>query len=425
MTAMGPTVRFGSFDAELAWRPTHLAQLPAGPGRANGASAAMDELLAAGCDPGDVLLTGAPMAPALVEALAAAKITFRPQAVPGPPQSAVEARIADLDEGWLQVSGWPATVYAVLPDTASAVAALGLRAALPQAEVAARINSKTWSNDFAQRRALPGTASVARSPEQVRRLVAEVGAAGAVVKDPYGVSGRGALRITTPRILDTVLRYLQGQVSRGAEVELLVQPYLDAAFDFSTHFTVGQTGNVDWLGVQMVDNDAFAYRGSGPVPDGVAYLGGDAHRALVADLAAALFAEDYTGPVCVDGMALRDGTIVPILEVNARHSMGWLNLRLDRRAQAVGLRSWLRCRSGTVSVDDPADRLTAALAAGGWLFDGERPGVLPLGTRTLTRPRGRLFYGVFAADPEQMRVLDAVVGAALGDALNPTADAPA
>ncbi|GAA2195436.1 ATP-grasp domain-containing protein [Micromonospora lupini] len=416
------TVHFGSFDAEAAWRPEDLAGLPAGPtaGGSRGRRG-MDELLAVGCAPGDLLLTAEPMEEALVEALSAAGIAPRVAAVPGPRDDTVEERLASAGGTSLPgMSGWAAAFYAVRPDTSVAVHRLGLRAAVPAVEVVARVNSKVWSNDLVRDAGLPGAAVLATTPGEVRRLAQDT-PGDVVLKDPYGVAGRGALRVTTPRMLDTVVRHLERQVARGARVELLVQPLFEEASSFSTHIEVDPSGAMRWWGVQHVDNAEFAYRGSGPLPaDQHAILDTSAHREVIARVGTALAAEGYTGPACVDGLRLRDGTLVPVLEVNARRSMGLLNLHLDGRARAVGLRSWLRCRTTPVRPGDTVGRLVSALDDAKLLFRGDGPGVLPLASGTLTPPRGRLFFAVFAPDDATRVALEAQVG----DALVATAGAP-
>ncbi|MEV4825906.1 hypothetical protein [Micromonospora sp. NPDC049274] len=408
---MSGTVHFGSFDAEAVWRPEDLAGLPAAPtaGGSRGRRG-MDELLAVGCAPGDLLLTAEPMDEALVEALAVAGIAPRVAAVPGHPDSTVEERLAAAGGTSLPaVSGWAAAFYAVRPDTSVAVRRLGLRAVVPAVEVVARVNSKVWSNDLVRDAGLPGGAVLATTPAQVRRLVRDA-QGDVVLKDPYGVAGRGALRVTTPRMLDTVVRHLERQVARGARVELLVQPLFEEASSFSTHVEVDPGGVVRWRGVQHVDNAEFAYRGSGPLPaDQHASLDTSAHREAITRVGTALAAEGYSGPVCVDGLRLHDGTVVPVLEVNARRSMGLLNLHLDRRARAVGLRSWLRCRPTPVRPGDTVARLVSAFADAKLLFRGTDPGVLPLASGTLTPPRGRLFLAVFAPDDACRIALEAQV----------------
>ncbi|WP_422736005.1 hypothetical protein ACN263_20590 [Micromonospora sp. WMMD729] len=406
---MSGSVHFGSFDAEAAWRPADLAGLPAGPAAAG--ARGMDDLLAAACEPGDLLLTAEPMDETLAETLAAAGIAPRVVPVPGPPGTTVEERLASAGSAGLPpVAGWAAAYYAVRPDTAEAVRRLGLAGPVPAVDVVARVNSKTWSNDLVREAGLPGAAALATSPAQVRRLVRDA-PGDVVLKDPYGVAGRGALRVTSPRMLDTVVRHLERQTARGARVELLVQHLFDVAASFSTHVALDPAGVLRWWGVQHVDDDGFAYRGSGPLrADHLAALDTDAHSEAIARVGAALAAQGYHGPVCVDGLRLRDGTVVPVLEVNARRSMGLVNLHLDRRARTVGLRSWLRCRSTPVRADGALARLVSALDGAGLLFRGDRPGVLPLAAHPLTPPRGRLFFAVFASDDTDRVALDARVG---------------
>jgi hypothetical protein len=62
--------------------------------------------------------------------------------------------------------------------------------------------------------------------------------------------------------------------------------------------------------------------------------------------------------------------------------------------------------SSAADADDPAARLVDRLRTDGLLYSGERAGVLPLASGTLDRPRGRLFYAVFAAHEEQMRAIE-------------------
>ncbi|PZV92689.1 hypothetical protein SAMN05443287_108172 [Micromonospora phaseoli] len=409
---MTATVHFGSFDAEAAWRPADLARLPASPAvGGNRGNRCLDQLLAVGCAPGDLLLTAEPMDDGLVEVLAAAGIAPRIVAVPGPEDATVEERLATLgDVGLPQVRGWAAAVYSVRPETSAAVQRLGLVATLPTAEVTARVNSKVWSNDLVRGAGLPGAAVLASTPRQVRRLVEDADG-DVVLKDPYGVAGLGALRVTSPRMLDTVVRHLERQAGRGARVELLVQPLFDEALSFSTHIEVGPGAIVRWRGMRHVDNAEFAYRGSGPLsPEQHASLDTPAHREVIAQVGAALAAEGYTGPVCVDGLWLRDGTVVSVLEVNARRSMGLFNLQLDQRAGAVGLSCWLRCRTTPVVAGDALGRLLSALDEADLLFRGDRPGVLPLASGTLTPPRGRLFFAVFASPGAGRAALEAKVG---------------
>lgn len=382
------TVHCGGFDAERSWRPAGLATLPAVPDpHADRIVAAMDELLAVRCLPGDVLATAGPMSPALIEVLAAAGVTF-------------EHRVLPLTE---DLAGCELAPYAVVPGTAELVARLGLRATLPDVATVAKVSSKTWSNDLVHALGLPGGGTIIRSVAELRHQV--------VVKDPYGVAGRGALLLSSPGQVDTVARVLQRQVDRGARIELLVQPWYDKEIDLSAHFVIAPDGQVEWLGVQQIDNEEFGYRGSRAVTPEVCRKVDEAgYRDTMTEVAAALWSEGYHGPVCVDSMLLRDGSLIPVLEINPRVSMGLLSLCWQRRL----LDQRLSLRFGRKDIRlhaEPSD-LIGTLAEDGLVTDLRRPGLLPLSTGTLLPPRGRFYYAVVSASAEQDAELEAGVARA-------------
>src|SRR5262249_28876994 len=130
---------------------------------------------------------------------------------------------------------------------------------------------------------------------------------------------------------------------RAAErvIELLVQPLYDRAVDFSCHFEVTRDG---WrpVGVQVMENEGLAFAAVRPATgELLELLDAKGQWGVMERVAGALAREGYRGQVCVDAMVLRDGRLVPLLEINARKSMGLINLRLQERARAYGLDSHL------------------------------------------------------------------------------------
>jgi hypothetical protein len=405
-------LHFGSFDAERRWRPDRLARLPSAPiNKADRITPAMDQVLCAGCAPGDVLATARPMSPALIEALSAAQLGCETVNVPGPGELPVEERFADQAGAPWGPRCPPLTPapYAVVPRTGDALARHGIPASLPGIGDVARVNSKTFSNHLVDELGLCGGAVVARSPGRLRTLCADLGARGerVLVKDPYGVSGRDTLVIDAPRVLDTVVRVLERQVGQGKEVELLVQPLFRVAKSFSGHLLIDRAGALTLLGSQATVNDGFAFAGSAPAP---AWLERATDRAGYPDLLAALgkslFREGYHGPVCVDSALLEDGRIVPVLEINARVSMGLLNLTLAGNLADRAVRTRVRVRQVSVDDGDPATRLLGALRNARLLWPGHGPGIMPLASGTLVPPRGRLFYAAFAAQDAEFDALE-------------------
>ncbi len=405
------SVRLGTFDAESWWRPGDLASLPSvGRGGQDVTVAGMDELLAGFCAPGDLLVTRWPVDGVLRSGLAEAGISFGHVSTGGDAGGTVEGLAADngvvLDE--LRRFGGVAP-YAVLPDTVSLARRAGWTG-LPDLAVVAGVNSKTWSNDLVRRLGLPGAALHADSVDGLVAAVSSLDGP-AVVKDPFGVSGRGTVEIGTPGVLAAVERFLRRQVAAGRRVELLVQEKFPVLHDFSAHLEVHRDGRREWLGVQAMLNKGFRHLASGPAWPGL--VDEEDYRATLAPVADAVAATGYTGPVCVDSAVLADGRVVPVLEINARHSLGLLTRRLDERCAHPGL----RCHLVQLELVVPPGRAVADLvsALGPSRCREGRAGVAVLSGSALAAPGGRVYAAVFCA-PEELPVwrrrLDEAVTAA-------------
>lgn len=393
-------VHLGTFDAERWWRPADLAALPAA-GGIDGAAESMDELLAGFCAPGDLLVTRRPVAPVVAKGLAAWGIRPERHALgdgsPVPPSTTVESAIRADPSALALLRSYPVFhPYAVLPDTDR----LDWTDGLPAADAVAEVNSKSWSNSLALELGLPGTGTVVRSVEELTAAADGT----VVVKDPYGVSGRAMLEVATPGVLRAVARTLAKQDRR---IELLVQPKLDRRLDFSGHLTVSRDGSWEFLGVQAMNNRGFRHIGSAPAsPELLDLVDRTDYVAVLGSVAKAVSAAGYWGPVGVDSMVLADGTVVPILEINARRSLGLLSLVLAR--QMPGFRLWqleLRVPEGR-GVDD----VVAALPGAG-------SEVVVLSGSGLAAPGGRVYLGLVTN--EVRRLQDEVVAALTAAGLAP------
>ncbi|MFE3599940.1 hypothetical protein [Streptomyces sp. NPDC059142] len=421
----GRAAHWGTFDAERWWRDPELAALPAValPGGA-GVVAAMDELLAGFCAPGDLLVTRAPMAAEVREGLAACGIGFepyvlRPGAADGEHPRTVDALIAADPAACARVAACQDLLpYAVLPDTAALTGRLGRPGLLPPAAVVAEVNSKTWSNALVRRLGLPGAGRVVRTTDELDAAVAEFGYP-VLVKDPYGVSGRDTLEIAAPGVLRAVLRTLGRQVAAGRRIELVVQRRYVRRYDFSGHLRIDRTGGVTVLGVLMMTNHRFRYAGSHPADPGfLARLDAEGYFATLTAVADALAAAGYWGPVGVDSMVIEDGSVVPVLEINARRSLGLLALRLDQRVRegGDGLRGHLWPLDVTVPPGRSFAELSAALRRNGALYGGgARPGVTLLSGSTPAAPNSRVHCALFCR-PEDAPALRRRVLAAAAEA---------
>lgn len=406
------TAVLGTFDAERWWRPPDLAALP---GVATTAvPTSMDELLAVCCSDGDLLVTRGPVAPVVRDGLAACGIVFDSHCPQRTGEGSLEDLVARSAPSVQRLRACTGLLpYAVLPDTVTLARRTGQEHRLPAAADVAAVNSKSWSNDLVQALGLPGAGRVVRSTDELRGAVADIGDT-AVVKDPFGVSGRAMLEVGSPGVLRAITRTLQQQVGRGYRIELLVQPKFAGHTDFSGHLRIAPDGEWQLTGVQVMHNRGFRHLGSGPAaPDLLGVLDDVGYPDVLAAVAEALTGAGYWGPACVDSMLLADGTVVPVLEVNARVSLGLLSLLLDGRVQARGLRCHLWQADLRMAPGQGIDDVCRALRRAGVLYsEPERPGVTVLSGSGLAAPGGRVYCASLCA-PEQAEGLRAAALTAL------------
>jgi hypothetical protein len=371
-------------------------------------SAAMDELMAGFCEPGDLLLTRYPIAPEIRDGLAACGIGFDNYALAG--EGTVESlALRDFHALELVAGRDRLDPYAVLPDTVALAERLQWTDQLPPLSAVIEANSKTWSNALVQRLGLSGAGRVVRSVEELTEAVDGP----SVVKDPFGVSGRATLEVWTPGVLRAITRTLSRQ---GKRIELIVQPKYDKVADFSGHLEVGRDGSWRMLGVQSMLNRGFRHIASGP-PSAELLASLDGYEGVLAEVAKALIGAGYWGPAGVDSMLLADGTLVPILEINARRSLGLLCMVLGAR---VGLPCRLWQVEAKVSAGQGIGTLASALLRAGALYDGgSRPGVVLLSGSALAAPGGRVYCALVCESGAVAQVQNQLLTAAADAGMTP------
>jgi len=409
------TIHFGTFDAEKWWRPADLAELPAVRTGGDTVVATMDEMLVAGCSRGDLLVTRRPFPPDVRQSLAEAGIEFDHVVAQGTeiPAEPIERQLFG-DRVVAEIAAHYGRVqpYAVLPETEAVLAQWGISSHVSQFDVVSRVNSKTWSNSLVQTLGLPGIARLVQSVDELEPAVRDSGPT-VVIKDPYGVSGRGSLRVNSPGVLRAIERVLRHQEAEGHRVEFLVQPEFAKKCDFSGHLDVAADGTTRYLGVQLMINHGFRHFGSGPAgPELMSLLDRSGYRDTLADIGAALANAGYHGPVCVDSMVLADDTVLPILEINARCSLGLLTLLAGNRIAHTGLTCHLWQLGLTLGPDQGVEHVISALRDARLLYlGGSQSGVLLLGGGSAAETEGRVYGLSYCAADDAPAWYDRVVAA--------------
>ncbi len=439
-------LHLGRFDSEPLWRAPERAQLP---GATDPRTATiidrMDEMLFAVGEPsGHKLMTRFPMNPAHVDYLhdAGFRFTSRQPPLPHDPlapstcgllaDGAPDAPVAAFLEG---VTG--CVPYSILPTTRAFVERYGLAQPLPALAAVKRVNSKVFSHRIAQETLDECDGQVIDSAQALEAVGTRLLAATPVLlKDDLGVSGKGNLLVDSPRLLARIARHLERQERQGKETWLVLEPLLKKALDFSCQLEIGPNGETSILSIQQMANKGFAFSSITTAEPALwDRLDRDGYLERAQRIAARLFDEGYFGPVCIDSMELADGRVRTLVEINARQSMGYMNHRIDRHLEPLGVRGELSLFSLGVPRHFDYEQLLTALADHGLLFTQDHPeGMLPLSANTLTAnlpatneqalSPGRLYASIVAGGAPRRREIGSQVGALFSDLGMRVFDAP-
>jgi hypothetical protein len=198
-------------------------------------------------------------------------------------------------------------------------------------EAVARVNSKLWSHALEVELgvAIEGAAtasSLEQLNEAARRACPEAGDKW-VVKSPYGFAARERVLGRGPSVEGAQATWAERRFARGET--LIFQPWLEVVREYGVVAEVGRDGSHTVLGVSDLQTNG-AGTGTGYV------LGRPPPRERMGELESVarvvcerLHAEGYHGPVGVDAIEHARG-LHPLLEVNARYTMGFVAVAVER-----------------------------------------------------------------------------------------------
>jgi len=231
----------------------------------------------------------------------------------------------------------------------------------------AKLYSKAWSAQFlrkllSERSAIPNwlcpeaeVGVAVRSLDEALAAISKIRARGhhqIIVKESPGVAGGNALRLFEPQILETQRRWLANAFIQ--QRELVVEPWLERALDFSVQLEMTGTGLklCGYTGLRCDARGQFQANYADPyfhkrIPAQVVSLFREpkdiATRLLefYAQVFVALEAElrhvDFVGPIGIDAFVYHaaDGAVKlkPVVEINPRYTMGRLLVELMRQTQ--------------------------------------------------------------------------------------------
>ncbi|MFE6687037.1 ATP-grasp domain-containing protein [Streptomyces sp. NPDC057743] len=336
-----PFVWLCNFEVEERWAQGYPG-LPAA--RVAGAAPTvqrMEELGALLADPSDHLLLDQHLAPAFrayadrIGLGAPAELVTPAPAGPGGTSQAVLdspellARLGKIaaDGGYLMPMGTSAAEQKIAEAT-------GLRLAVPAADTFERVNSKIYSRRLVDElglRAVPGFCC--ETTGELRRALTEGIADGPlIVKDAYGVSGKGLVVLDGPAKAERLLRMADRRARRTGDdaLHVVVERFLPKEADLNYQFTIDRTGQVRFDFVKQALTEGGVHLGHLMPAD---LTEGQRHqlRDAAERIGARLFHDGFFGVVGVDALLGADGLLYPVLEINARLNMSSYQGRITER----------------------------------------------------------------------------------------------
>jgi hypothetical protein len=223
-------------------------------------------------------------------------------------------------------------------------------------------------------------------------------------------------------MLERIGVHLAAQEKEGKRVSLVIEPLLEKGLDFSCQIRIEPDGQVDFLSLQQMHNQQLAYQGSSRLgADQTAMLEQLGYFRKMEMAAACIYRQGYWGDLCIDSMWLQDGTVVPVVEINARKSLGLMNHYLDWFFSPDQLDSSLGFLSVGYSAPLRFAELLEKLERAGLLFTRQQLcGIMPLSANTLMLnlnqqdlPRlpsrahkGRFYFSILASRGERQTWLE-------------------
>lgn len=209
--------------------------------------------------------------------------------------------------------------------------------AMPDWGIVRQINSKRFSFECSPK--LSNSALLNDQADAEHWLKSFEGAK--VLKTCYGVSGKGHLIIHQPDFpSERIAAFLKGEWRKGFPV--IAEPWVERVLDFSTQWQIQQNQHVSYLGTTLCFNDAqgqYRYNVIGEEEDlfrsHLSFL--KEHRTIAEPILLKIARLGFFGNVGIDAMLYtlpynrEDILLHPIVEINARKTMGWAALMFQKK----------------------------------------------------------------------------------------------
>ncbi len=337
------SIFLGTFNSELFWKDSALSSLPSCKDRhADLIVDAMDELQFVFCSkPDDLVVTRFPMNSAHKIYLESLGFNFLNNVFQLQDneytfdRSVCELLLENSKTEYFNKLFLPKknfSPYSILPFSTALCSKYAINTLFPDCEIVKKVNSKFFSHELSKELYEDTAGKIINSAGELYISGCEfLQRSPFLIKDALGVSGNGNILINSESILINIVKYLTKQERKGKESKFLIEPLLNKERDFSCQFEINNEGIVKIISVQEMLNNGFVFSGIRTAGTSLlSCLENSKYFDYVEKVGKALYKEGYFGYVCLDSMMLDNKKIIPIIEINARKSMGLINYYIDQ-----------------------------------------------------------------------------------------------
>ncbi|GAA3283572.1 ATP-grasp domain-containing protein [Dactylosporangium vinaceum] len=305
-------------------------------------------------------------------------------------------------------------------ETLAAKTGLGLAA--PCAQICRHVNSKVYSRKVADELGLRQPQGwTAESVDEFARLLPEAAALldtgrKVVVKEAFGVSGKGLQVIDSKQRLERLYRMIAKQAERtgNQHIAFIVESWVDKQTDLNYQCTVGLDGRASFDFVKEALTERGVHKGH-VMPARLTDEVQAEVRTAAERIGERLATDGYYGVVGVDALLDTSGRLYPVIEINARNNMSTYQARIQERLLAPGW--WAMARHYPMRLSGPVgfgevraalgDRLLTAPGRSGLVVNNFA--TVNAAARAAEPFDGRLYGVVIAGSVEELDAIDADV----------------
>jgi hypothetical protein len=394
------TLYLGTFNSEFFWKDKQFSELPSIPDQqSDKVLSVIDELQFVFCkNSNDTVITRLPFNRFHKDYLFELGFEFKNNDIPldygfsekDPYSKSVCNLVAehkDLEYFRNMISGVNHySPYSILLESDMLLKKLNLETEIPDINAVKKVNSKVFSTKLSKQLKTGKKEEIIYSSNDLFLIGKEMLAQSPVlIKDPMGVSGKGNLLIQSEKLLNRICDHIRKQEYSGKSTCFIIESLLNKKMDFSCQLYISQLGEIKFVTIQVMQNKAFAFSGIQTAEsEFYSFLDKTDYLKQAEWIGKEMWKEGYFGPVCIDSMVDQQDQVIPIIEINARKSMGLINFHLDQYLSGFGRKGKLMYLSLIMKNELPFEYFLKKLHESDILFSKNNPqGILPLSANTL------------------------------------------